>query len=131
MFQETGSSLRANQLRVVDTVLESTPRLIANRDALANPWKKQKLERMRLLLQGAIQAASRVGLMLNVQRADLDAILALLPALATPTVSPLADSDWVSVTTVLEERLVRDLLPQLSEKGGQGIVEYPLNKIVE
>jgi len=128
---ESGSSLRANNLRVIDTLLESTPRLIANRQASADPWKKRKLERLLLVLRGAIQAIDRVGLMMNVPRARLDGVLALLPALGTPTISPLADDRWVAINTVIEERLVTELCPKLSEAGARGIVEYPLNKIIE
>jgi ATP phosphoribosyltransferase len=128
---ETGHGLRANELRVIDTVLVTTPRLIANREAYADPWKRGKMERLRMLLRGAINAASRVGLMMNVRRADLDAVVALLPALGTPTISALADERWVAVNTVVEERLVRELIPKLSEAGARGLVEYPLNKIVD
>jgi ATP phosphoribosyltransferase len=127
---ETGESLRANGLRVLETILESTPRFIANRKAWADTWKQRKIERVVLLLRGAIAALDRVGLMMNVPRTRLDKVLSLLPALATPTVSPLADERWVDVQTIVEERVVRDLLPQLSEAGAQGIVEFPLNKIV-
>jgi ATP phosphoribosyltransferase len=127
---ETGSSLRANNLRVLDVVLESTPRFVANKDAYAEPWKRRKMERLLLLLKGAIDAADRVGLMLNVRRAHLDRVLALLPALATPTISTLSDERWAAVNTVIEERLVRELIPQLAEAGAEGIVEYPLNKIL-
>jgi len=128
---ETGSSLRANDLRVVDTVLESTPRLIANRKAWADGWKRGKIERLLLQLRGAIAAAGRVGLMMNVPRAALDRVLDLLPSLGTPTVSQLADEDWVALNTIVEERIVRELLPPLVEAGVRGIVEYPLNKIVD
>ena len=127
---ETGSSIRANQLRVLDVVLESTPRLIANKESFADPWKRRKMEQLALLLRGAIAALDRVGLMMNVPRERLDKVLALLPALGTPTISALANASWVAVNTVIEERLVRELLPQLSEAGATGIVEYPLNKIV-
>lgn len=127
---ETGSTLRANRLRIIDTVMESNTQLIANPAALADEWKRTKLANLALLLQAAIDAHGRVGLMLNVERANLDAILALLPALQRPTVSPLADTNWIAVNTVLEERLARDLIPRLKSAGGQGIVEYPLNKIV-
>ena len=127
---ETGSTLRANHLRIIDTVLESNPRLIANRCALEDGAKRTKIENVALLLKAAIEAQGRVGLMLNVKRADLAAILALLPALHRPTVSPLSDADWVAVSTVLEERDVRELMPRLRAAGGHGIVEYPLNKIV-
>ena len=128
---ETGSSLRANQLRVVDTVLESTPRLIANRDAHGDDWKRQKMERLAMLLTGAIRAASRVGLMMNVPKGSLAAVLDLLPALSTPTVSTLADESWVAINTVIAEREVKEILPRLREAGARGIVEYPLNKIID
>jgi ATP phosphoribosyltransferase len=128
---ETGHGLRANELRVLDTVLVTTPRFIANLDAYEDEWKRRKMERLVLLLKGAINAADRVGLMMNVPRERLPKVLELLPALATPTISALADDRWVAVNTIVEERLVRELLPRLSESGAQGIVEYPLNKIVE
>ena len=128
---ETGHGLRANELRVIDEVMVTTPRFIANRDAHADAWKRGKMDRLTMLLRGAINAASRVGLMMNVRRADLDAVVKLLPALATPTISALADERWVAVNTVVEERLVRELIPQLSQAGARGIVEYPLNKIVD
>lgn len=128
---ETGSSLRANQLVVLDTVLVSTPRFIANKAACADPWKRQKMERILMLLRGAIAAADRVGLMMDVPRDRLEKVLELLPAIMTPTVASLADPTWASVTTVIEERLVRDLLPELSQAGARGIVEFPLNKIVD
>jgi ATP phosphoribosyltransferase len=126
---ETGSSLRANRLRILDTVMESNTQLIANRDALADTWKRTKLENLALLLKAAIEAG-RVGLMLNVRRPDLDGVLALLPALQRPTISPLSDADWVAVNTIIEERTVRDLIPRLKTARAHGIVEYPLNKIV-
>jgi ATP phosphoribosyltransferase len=128
---ETGSSLRANNLRILDVVLESTPRFIANRDAVTNDWKRQKMERMVLLLQGAIRAADRVGLMMNVPKRRLEAILEVLPALGTPTISTLADDRWVAINTVIAESVVTQLLPRLRETGARGIVEYPLNKIIE
>ncbi|PYR33889.1 MAG: ATP phosphoribosyltransferase [Acidobacteria bacterium] len=127
---ETGSSLRANRLRIVDTVMESNTQLIANRDALRDPWKRTKLDNVALLLRAAIEAHGRVGLMLNVRRADLDAVLGLLPALQRPTISSLSDAEWVAVNTIIEERTVRDLIPKLKAARAQGIVEYPLNKIV-
>jgi ATP phosphoribosyltransferase len=127
---ETGSSLRANRLRIIDTVLESNTQLIANAGALQDGWKKTKLENIALLLKAAIEAQGRVGIMLNVQKADLDGVLALLPALQRPTISPLADSSWVALNTIIEERTVRDLIPKLKAARAQGIVEYPLNKIV-
>lgn len=127
---ETGSSLRANRLRILDTVMESNTQLIANDAALADAWKRTKLENVALLLRAAIEAQGRVGLMLNVRRADLQKILDLLPALQRPTISSLSDADWVAVNTIIEERTVRDLIPKVKAAGGQGIVEYPLNKIV-
>ena len=127
---ETGSTLRANRLRIVDTVIESNTQLIANPAALDDAWKRMRLENLALLLRAAIEAHGRVGLMLNVERAALDTILGLLPALRRPTVSPLADDGWVAVNTILEEKTARDLIPRLKAAGGQGIVEYPLNKIV-
>ncbi len=127
---ETGSSLRANRLRIVDTLMESNTQLIANKTALADSWKRTKLENLALLLRAAIEAQGRVGLMLNVRRADLATVLALLPALQRPTISSLSDEDWVAVNTIIEERTVRDLIPRLKAARAQGIVEYPLNKIV-
>jgi ATP phosphoribosyltransferase len=127
---ETGSTLRANRLRIIETLLESNTQLIANRAALADDWKRTKVENISLLLKAAIEAHGKVGLMLNVRRADLDRVLALLPALQRPTISPLSDDDWVALNTIIEERTVRDLIPRLKASGGQGIVEYPLNKIV-
>ena len=127
---ETGSTLRANRLRIVDTVLESNTQLIANRTALNDDWKRTKLENIALLLKAAIEAQSRVGLMLNVRRADLRSVLSLLPALQRPTISALSDEDWAAVNTIIEERTARDLIPKLKAAGAQGIVEYPLNKIV-
>jgi ATP phosphoribosyltransferase len=128
---ETGSSLRANNLRVIDTVLESTPRFISNRDAHGDEWKRQKMERIVLLLQSAIAAADRVGLMMNVPKASLEHVVSLLPALGTPTISKLADERWVAINTVIAESVVTKLLPRLREAGARGIVEYPLNKIVD
>lgn len=127
---ETGSSLRANRLRIIDTVLESNTQLIANPTALADDWKKTKVDNIALLLRAAIEAQGRVGMMLNVKRADLQRILAQLPALQRPTISPLSDDEWVAVNTIIEERTVRELIPRLKAAGAQGIVEYPLNKIV-
>ncbi|MBK6403037.1 MAG: ATP phosphoribosyltransferase [Rhodocyclaceae bacterium] len=128
---ETGSSLRANNLKVMHVVLESTPRFIGNREALADDWKKQKIDRLLMMLQGAIAAATRVLLSMNVPRQDVDAILSLLPALATPTVSTLADANWVEMSTVVDEKLVRELIPSLYAAGARGIIELPISKIVE
>ena len=127
---ETGSSLRANRLRVIDTVMESNTQLIANTCALTDPWKRQKIDNLSTLLRAAIEAHGRVGLMLNVRRPDLASVLALLPALQRPTVSPLSEDAWVAVNTIIEERTVRELIPRLKAARAQGIVEYPLNKIV-
>jgi ATP phosphoribosyltransferase len=127
---ETGSSLRANHLRVIDTLMTSNPQLIANVGATQDPWKRRKIDNLALLLRAAIEAHSRVGIMLNVTRADLPGVLALLPALQKPTISSLSDDDWVAVNTIIEERTVRELIPALKAARAQGIVEYPLNKIV-
>lgn len=127
---ETGSSLRANHLRIVDTVLESSTVFIANRSAMQDEWKREKAGNLILMLQGAIAAASKVGLMLNVRQDDLPGVLAVLPALKRPTISPLSDAQWVAVNTIVEESVVRQILPKLKAANAQGIVEYPLNKIV-
>ena len=127
---ETGSTLRANRLRILDIVMESNTQLIANGRAMADDWKKPKIENIALLLKAAIEAQGRVGLMLNVPQKNLLSILALLPALQRPTVSSLSDPEWVAVNTILDEKTARDLIPRLKAAGGQGIVEYPLNKIV-
>ncbi len=127
---ETGSSLRANRLRVVDTVLESAPMFIANSAGWADPWKREKISNLVLLLQGAIAAYAKVGLMLNIRREDLPGILDALPALKNPTISELSDPGWVAVNTVVDEELVRQIIPRLKAARAQGIVEYPLNKIV-
>jgi len=127
---ETGASLRAHNLRVLDTVLESATTFIANRAAWQDPWSKEKISNVVLLLQGAIAAYSKVGLMLNVRREHLPAVLAVLPALKNPTVSELSDPQWVAVNTVVDEEIVRQIIPRLKAAHAQGIVEYPLNKIV-
>jgi len=127
---ETGSSLRANRLRIIDTVLESNTQLIANPQALIDDWKRVKIENIALLLGAAIEAQGRVGLMMNVARENLSTILSLLPALQRPTVSSLSDEGWVAVNTIIEERTVRELIPRLKAANASGIVEYPLNKIV-
>jgi ATP phosphoribosyltransferase len=127
---ETGSSLRANRLRIIDTVVESNTQLIANPKALGDAWKATKLDNIALLLRAAIEAQGRVGIMLNVRRTDVERVLSLLPALQRPTISPLSDPEWVAVNTIIEERTVRDLIPRLKAASAQGIVEYPLNKIV-
>jgi len=128
---ETGASLRANDLKIMHVVLESTPRFIANRASLADGWKKGKIERLLMLLKGAIAASTRVTLAMNVPKHRVAEVIGLLPALGTPTVSTLADENWVDISTVVEEKLVRDLIPQLYEAGARGIIEMPINKIIE
>jgi ATP phosphoribosyltransferase len=127
---ETGSSLRANRLRIIDTVMESETHLIANPAAYNDPWKREKIDTVALMLNAAISAQGRVGLMLNVQKQDLPAVLGVLPALNSPTVSELSDPAWVAVNTILEESVVRDVVPRLKAANATGIVEYPLNKVV-
>ncbi|HKW96329.1 MAG TPA: ATP phosphoribosyltransferase [Bryobacteraceae bacterium] len=127
---ETGSSLRANKLKIIDTVIESNTQLIVNVESWKDAWKKQKLLDLRMLLDGAINALGKVGLMLNVHRDCLQKVLDVLPALKQPTVSHLSNEEWLAVNTILDESTVRDIIPRLKQAGGQGIVEYPLNKIV-
>jgi ATP phosphoribosyltransferase len=127
---ETGSSLRANKLKIIDTVMESNTQLIVNRDSWKDTWKRRKLEDLRMLLEGAINALGKVGLMLNVHKDSLAQVLAVLPALKRPTISHLSDEEWLAVNTILDESTVRDIIPRLKQAGAQGIVEYPLNKIV-
>jgi ATP phosphoribosyltransferase len=127
---ETGSSLRANRLRIVDTVLESRTVFIANRDSFADSWKREKISNLILLLTGAIAAYTKVGIMLNVRKEHLAAVLGVLPALKNPTVSTLSDPEWIAVNTIVDENIVRTIIPRLKAAGAQGIVEYPLNKIV-
>lgn len=127
---ETGSSLRANRLRIVDVMLESTTRFIANKTAWEDPWKRQKAQNLLTLLQGALEAASKVGLKMNVPRAQLAQVMEILPALHAPTISNQTDEDWVAVEIIADERLVRDIIPQLKRAGAEGIIEYPLSKVV-
>lgn len=127
---ETGGSLRANKLRILDTVLHSSTRLIANKTSWEDPWKRHKIENIAMLLQGAILAESMVGLKMNVRRADLENVIALLPALKNPTISPLADPEWVAIEVMMEESKVREMIPALKRAGAQGLVEYPLNKVI-
>ncbi len=127
---ETGSSLRANKLRIVETLLSSNTQLVANHDAWADPWKREKIENLALLLEGAIRAEGKVGLKLNVRRDDLASIVDQLPALRNPTISPLFSEEWVAVETIIEERQVRRLIPELKRLGAEGIIEYPLNKMI-
>ncbi len=128
---ETGSSLRANNLRIVAELLQSTTRFIANERACADPWKRRKMDDLVLMLRGAIAAEGKVGLMMNVQKGDLPAVLKILPALQTPTISSLSDPEWVDVNTIIDESTVRHIVPQLKQAGARGIVEYPLNKIID
>jgi len=127
---ETGSSLRANRLRIIDTVMESETHLIANRGAYADAWKRHKIDSLALMLRGAIDAQGQVGLMLNVEKVNLAAVLGVLPALNSPTISELSDAQWVAVNTILEEGTVREVIPKLKAAKATGIVEYPLNKVV-
>ncbi len=128
---ETGSSLRANNLRVVDTILVSTPRLIANQAAWEDPWKRQKIENISLMLRGAMAAEGKVGMMMNVPKDSIDAVLDILPALQKPTISSLSDDGWTAVNTIIDEAVVRDIVPRVRAAGAVGIVEYPLNKIID
>ena len=128
---ETGSSLRANNLRIVEVILESTTRLIANNDAWADDWKRSKLENISLMLKSCLAAEGKVGLMMNVRKTDLEAVLKQLPALQTPTVSSLSDPDWIDVNTIVTEAVVRTIVPQLKAAGARGIVEYPITKLIE
>src|SRR5438067_10320960 len=128
---ETGSSLKANNLRIVTDLLQSKTRFICNQRAYADPWKKQKMDDMVLMLQGAMAAEGKVGLMMNVRKADLPAVLKILPALQTPTISSLSDPQWVDVNTIIDENVVRQIVPPLKQAGARGIVEYPLNKIID
>jgi len=127
---ETGSSLKANNLRIMEVVLESTTRLIANKESWEDAWKRKKLENIATLLQGALRAAEKVGLKMNVPRAALDSILTQLPALKNPTVANLTDEEWVAVETIIDEKVVREIIPALREAGATGIIEYPLNKVI-
>ena len=128
---ETGSSLRANNLRIVEEVLTSTPRLIANRAACQDPWKKTKLDNIALMLESCLAAEGRVGLMMNVRNEDLEAVTAILPALQNPTISYLSDPDWVAISTIIDEAQVRVIVPELKKAGATGIVEYPINKVID
>jgi ATP phosphoribosyltransferase len=127
---ETGSSLRANKLRIVDTLLETNTKLIANKKSWEDPAKRKKIEQISLLLQAALEAGDKVGMKLNILRSGLDELLAKLPALRNPTISPLGDELWVAVETIIEESVVREIIPVLKELGAEGIIEYPLNKVV-
>ena len=127
---ETGTSLRANQLRVLETIMESSPQFIANHGALRDPWKREKIDRLVLLLKGGFAARDKVGLKMNLPEAKLGELLAALPALRNPTIAQLAQGGWVAVETIIDERVVREIIPQLKALGAEGIIEYPLNKVV-
>jgi ATP phosphoribosyltransferase len=128
---ETGSSIRANKLRIIDTLMVSTTRLIANKEAMQIPWKREKIENLAMLLKGAIEARDKVGLKMNASRENLDAILAILPAEKSPTISALADEGWVALEVILEESAERELAPQLKRAGATGLITYPLNKVIQ
>ena len=128
---ETGSSLKANNLRIIDTILESTTKLIANKASMNDAWKKQKIQELALLLKGALLAEEKVGLKMNIEKKNLNRLLVLLPALKNPTISELSDKEWVAVETIIDERIVREIIPKLKKAGARGIVEYSLNKIIE
>jgi len=127
---ETGSSLRANKLRIVDTVLESNTKLIANYKSWTDPWKREKIENLAMLLQGAINAGNKVGLKMNLRKSDVEKMLTLIPALRKPTISQLADPEWIALETIIDEDIVRKIIPQLKRAGAEGIIEYPLNKVI-
>jgi ATP phosphoribosyltransferase len=127
---ETGSSLRANKLRIVETLLTSTPRLIVNHTAWKDPWKQQKIQTLALLLRGALEAEAKVGLKMNIEEKNLQKLLDTLPALRNPTISTLSQKGWVAVETIIDEHVVREFIPQLKAAGAEGIIEYPLNKVV-
>jgi ATP phosphoribosyltransferase len=127
---ETGSSLRANRLRIVETLLVSTPRLVVNHSAWKDPWKRQKIETLAMLLRGALEAESKVGLKMNLEQKNLEQLLKTLPALRNPTVANLSQPGWVAIETIIDEKVVRELIPRLKAAGAEGIIEYPLNKVV-
>jgi len=127
---ETGASLRANRLRVIDTVTESTTKLIANQNAWTDPWKREKIEVLAILLKGALEAEAKVGLKMNVPKTRLAQVSGQLPSLHTPTISNQVDPDWVAIEVVIDKQIVRDLVPRLKRAGAEGIVEYPLNKVI-
>jgi len=127
---ETGSSLRANKLRIVDVVLESNTKLIANKESWNDQWKREKIENIAMLLQGAINAGNKVGLKMNLRKSDLQNLVQLIPALRKPTISELADNEWIALETIIDENIVRKIIPQLKRAGAEGIIEYPLNKVI-
>ena len=128
---ETGSSLRANKLKIIETILESTTKFIANKESMKDSWKRQKIDDIALLLRGALLAESKVGLKMNLEKKNLNELISLLPALKNPTISELTDKNWIAIEVIADEKLVREIIPKLKKAGAQGIVEYPLNKIIE
>lgn len=128
---ETGSSLRANNLKIIDVLMESNTKLIANKKSMQDKFKREKIEKIALLLRGALEAEEKVGLKMNVKKTDMEKVINLLPALMKPTVSELSDKEWVAIETVIDEKIVRDIIPKLKKAGAQGIIEYPLNKVIE
>jgi len=128
---ETGSSLRANKLKIIETILESTTKFIANKESMKDSWKRQKIDDIALLLKGALLAESKVGLKMNLEKKNLNELISLLPALKNPTISELTDKNWIAIEVIADEKLVREIIPKLKKAGAQGIVEYPLNKIIE
>ncbi len=127
---ETGASLRENNLKIIDTVLESTTKFIANKEAVRDEWKKNKMEKMIMLIEGALQAEEKVGIKMNVENSNMSNVLSLLPSLKKPTINSLAESGWMSVEAIVDEKVVRDLIPKLKKNGAEGIIEYPLNKVI-
>lgn len=127
---ETGSSLRANKLKIIDTVIVSIPKFIANKQSIKNPWKKHKIENLIMLLEGAMRAQEKVGLKMNVEKKNLQKVLSLLPAMKKPTIANLTDKNWLDVETIIDESVVRELIPALKKGGASGIIEYPLNKVI-
>jgi len=127
---ETGNSLRANNLRIMETLMQSTTRLIANKAAWENSWKREKMENIACLLQGSLRAKEKVGLKMNIAQKDLDRVVALLPAMHTPTISTLVDKEWLALEVIIDEKVVRDIIPELKKVGATGIVEYPLSKVI-
>ena len=127
---ETGSTLRANGLRIVEELMQTNTQLIANRESYKDPWKKEKIEQISLLLQGALRAEGMVGLKMNVSANDLKSVIEILPSITAPTISNLFQSDWFSVETIISEKIVRELIPKLQKRGAVGIIEYPLNKVI-
>ena len=128
---ETGSSLRANKLRIVDTILESNTKLIANKNSWNDPWKREKIENMAMLLQGAINAQGKVGLKMNAPKTSLDKIIGIIPALRQATISQLAEEGWVALEVIVKEKIVRNLIPELKRAGAEGIFEYDINKLID